>query len=79
MRVRAKVFATLAHYLPDTPPGAAVEVELAEGATIEALLAKLGVPLAEARMIFVNGRARSPEWALQAGDEVGIFPPIGGG
>ena len=56
-----------------------VEVELAEGATIEALLAKLGVPLAEARMIFVNGRARSPEWALQAGDEVGILPPIGGG
>lgn len=79
MLVRARLFATLAHYLPDTPPGATVEVDLLEGASIEILLARLGVPPAEARMLFVNGRARPLEWVLQPGDEVGVFPPIGGG
>lgn len=79
MLVRAKLFATLARHRPGTMPGAALEVDLPEGATVAALLAELGVPLEEARMIFVNGRARPPDWALQPGDVVGIFPPIGGG
>ncbi len=79
MRVRAKLFATLARCRPSTPPGAVTEVDLPDGATIEALLVALHVPPAEARMIFVNGRARPVDWPLQPGDEVGVFPPIGGG
>ena len=79
MLVRAKLFATLARHLPGTRPGATIEVDLPEGATVADLLAKLHVPLAEARMFFVNGRVRPVDWALQPNDEVGVFPPIGGG
>ncbi len=79
MRVHARLFATLARHLPGTTAGATIEVDLSEGATVATLLASLGVPLEEARMVFVNGRARPLDWALQPGDEVGAFPPIGGG
>lgn len=79
MRVHAKLFATLARHRPGTTAGAVIEVDLPESATIAELLAKLGVPEEEARMIFVNGRARPADWPLQPGDEVGAFPPIGGG
>jgi len=79
MLVRAKLFATLTRYLPGMLPGTPTEVELPEGATVADLLARLGVPSAEARMFFVNGRVRPANWVLQANDEVAIFPPIGGG
>lgn len=79
MLVRAKLFATLARHLPGTRPGATVEVDLPEGATVADLLAKLHVPLEEARMFFVNGRVRAADSVLQPGDEVAVFPPIGGG
>jgi sulfur carrier protein ThiS len=73
------MFAMLRRYLPDVPLGGYTERDLPEGATVSDLLATLGVPEAEARVVFVNGRARPPDWHLQPGDEVGIFPPIGGG
>jgi len=79
MRVRVRLFAMLRHYLPDVPVGGYAERDLPEGATVSDLLASLGVPETEARVVFVNGRARPPDWRLQPGDEVGIFPPIGGG
>jgi len=79
MRVRVRLFATLARYLPGTVPGVTIETDLPEGASIEDLLVGLGVPPDEARMVFVNGRARPLDWALEPGDEVGVFPPIGGG
>jgi molybdopterin converting factor small subunit len=74
-----RLFATLRRCLDGVAVGAATEVELPDGATVADLLAMLGVPLAEAKVAFVNGRARPMEWPLQPGDEVGIFPPIGGG
>jgi molybdopterin converting factor small subunit len=39
----------------------------------------LGLPDDVVRVVFVNGRARPRDWALSDGDELGIFPPIGGG
>ena len=54
-------------------------IELPSGATIADLLAQLGLPQAEAKVVFVNGRARPLDWPLAPNDEVGIFPPIGGG
>ena len=79
MRVHVKLFAGLTRYGPDGKPGEAFEVALPEEATAGDLLAEVGVPREEAKVIFINGRARPPETTLAAGDQVGIFPPIGGG
>jgi molybdopterin synthase sulfur carrier subunit len=78
MRVRVKLFATLRHYAENEMAGVPFEVELAEAATIQALLSQLKIPVEEA-ITFVNGIIQELDYVIQAGDEIGIFPPIGGG
>ncbi len=79
MRVRARLFATLRQYAPSAMAGVPFEVDLPEKATIADLIHQLNLPEEEVKVAFVNGRARPEEWRLEPGDEVGIFPPVGGG
>jgi molybdopterin synthase sulfur carrier subunit len=88
MKVHVKLFATLARSVPEAVlarypearrPRAPLEVELPEGSTLADLVTYLGLPEEEVKVTFVNGRARKPDYRLAPGDEVGIFPPIGGG
>ncbi len=79
MRVRVKLFATLRHYAPGAAIGLPFEVDLAEGATVADLIHHVGVPAEEVKIVYINARARPEDWRLEPGDEVGIFPPIGGG
>lgn len=79
MLVRVKLFATLGSHMADVPPGTPVSVELPDEATVRDLIDALGLPPAEVRMVFVNGRARPEHHVLEHGDEIGIFPPVGGG
>jgi len=50
-----------------------------ESATLADLVKLAELPREEVKMFFVNGRARPIDWPLEPGDEVGIFPLIGGG
>jgi len=79
MRVQVKVFATLVPHIPNAVSAVPFDVEVADGATVDDLVAQLALPRADVKLIFVNGRARPPEWVLQPDDELGIFPPVGGG
>jgi molybdopterin synthase sulfur carrier subunit len=79
MRVRVKLFATLSRHRPSQPAGAPFEVDLPDGATLEDLVGQLNLPQEEVRVIFVNARAQPLSYVLNSADEVGIFPPIGGG
>ncbi len=83
MRIRAKLFATLRRYAPgasaETRPGTPFEVDMSDGATVAELVKQLNLPAEEVKVAYVNGRARPDDWRLEPGDEVGIFPPIGGG
>jgi molybdopterin converting factor small subunit len=79
MQVRVKLYATLTRYLSNTGPGIPVEVEIPDGATVGDLVNALKLPREEVKLFFVKGRARSIDWPLEPGDEVGIFPLIGGG
>jgi molybdopterin converting factor small subunit len=76
---RVKLFATLRGYRPGLKLGEAFAVELPTGATVQHLLEMLGVPASEVKLIFVNGLVRDMQHALADGDELGIFPPVGGG
>ena len=79
MRVQVKVFATLRRYVDRAVSGLSFQVDLPDGATVADLIEQLNLPPEEVKLAFVNARAREKDWHLAAGDQVGIFPPIGGG
>ena len=83
MIIRVKLFATLRRYAPHalagTRAGTPFEMDVPEGATIVDIVKRLALPADQVKVAFVNGRARPDEWRLEPGDEVGIFPPVGGG
>jgi sulfur-carrier protein len=79
MQVRVKLYATLSRYLSNTAPGIPFEIEVPSGTTVADLVNRLKLPCEEVKLFFVKGRARPIDWLLEPGDEVGIFPLIGGG
>jgi sulfur carrier protein ThiS len=83
MKVTLKLYATLRDYLPTTSDGTHVVLDLPTGATIPDALAILAVPLALAHIIMINGRhVLRPDVALRElrdGDQLAVFPAIGGG
>ena len=78
-RVRVKVFATLRRYIPGLGIGEAMEVAVSPDTSLEDLLAHLGVPREEVRVVYVNNVCRNLSYCLVDGDQVGIFPAVGGG
>lgn len=79
MRVIVKLFATLARFSSGELPGTPFEMNLSESATIQDLVDQLGIPSEETKISFVNGLIQPLDWVLKQDDQVGIFPPIGGG
>lgn len=88
MRVQVRLYAALERLLPDTilegapqpvRAGTPLAVELAEGSTLADLLAWLELPPDRVKVIFVDGRIQPLDYCLRAGEQVGLFPPIGGG
>jgi molybdopterin converting factor small subunit len=79
MQVRVKLYANLSRYFSNVAPGIPFEIELPESATVADLVNWLKLPREEVKLFFVKGRARPIDWPLEPGDEVGIFPLIGGG
>jgi molybdopterin synthase sulfur carrier subunit len=79
MFVKVKLFASLARFSPGGLPGTPFEVNISPSTTLQQLVEQLGIPTEETKVVFVNGRICDLDWVLQPDDQVGIFPPIGGG
>ena len=79
MHIQVKLFATLVRCIPGVKSGVPFDVELPEGAFLSDLVKQLNLPENKVKVSFVNGRTQSLGFLLRPGDEVGIFPPIGGG
>jgi molybdopterin synthase sulfur carrier subunit len=88
IKVYVKLYATLAKrvsgpILAQHPQGlragSRLELELPEGSTLADLVDYLALPREDIKVSFVNAQAQDFDYHLKAGDEVGIFPPIGGG
>jgi molybdopterin converting factor small subunit len=79
MKVRVKLFATLGRFSGDSLPGTPFELDLPAGTILNELVVQLKIPTEEVKVCFVNGRVQEPGYVLADGDEIGIFPPIGGG
>lgn len=83
MRVRFKLFATLADYLPQPAKRNEVELEVTSGTTIESLVTRYNLPRNLVHLVLVNGVYVEPAarsiTALKDGDVLAIWPPIAGG
>jgi molybdopterin converting factor small subunit len=79
MIVKVKLFATLRKYLPNIELGKASEIPIEPGTSISMLYQILGIPEDEVKLAYVNGIYCESDSILKDGDEIGIFPPIGGG
>jgi molybdopterin converting factor small subunit len=79
MRVFVKLYANLVRHVAGTKPGVPFEMDVPEGTTLGELAIHLHIPPEEVRIAFVGGRVQPELWVLAPADEIGIFPPIGGG
>lgn len=81
MKINLRLFADLLAFAPvSRTAGANITLDLRPDSTITDLLQLLRIPPERARVIFVNGRVKDdPAFVLREGDDVGIFPPVGGG
>lgn len=74
MQVRIKCFATLSDHTP-----ADGILALSAGGTVGSALAGIGLAPADVKLVFVNGRHAEMDMVLADGDQLGIFPAVGGG
>ncbi len=79
MQIQVKLFANLKDYFPGSAAGTPFTVTLSEGASLQDLIGLLNIPTEQTRVVFVNGIVQPLEHRLKQDDNVGIFPPIGGG
>jgi sulfur carrier protein ThiS len=54
-------------------------MEIPEGTCVKDLVDGFGIPEADVKLIFINGKRQLLTHELQHNDRVGIFPPVGGG
>ena len=81
MQVTVKLHAMLGErYAPKgIAPGDPFTVDLPDRSTVADLVAQLSIRANEVKVAYVNGQARAEQYRLRPDDEVGFFPPIGGG
>lgn len=79
MKIRVKVYATLTKYVGGAIMHDPIEIDLPEKATLSDLFGRLDIPREEVKTSFVNSVMQPSDHTLSEGDDVGIFPPVGGG
>ena len=73
--IHVKLFATLQRFKPSSADHYAIE----PGISVRKLLEQLNIPEEKAKLIFIDGVKASLSSTLTGGENVGIFPPVGGG
>jgi sulfur-carrier protein len=80
MKIQLNLFASLTKFLPVLKDsGFSIQMEIADGTTIEALLDQLKIPREQPKIIFLNGLHAEVNAVLKEGDRLGVFPPLAGG
>ncbi|UCG16734.1 MAG: MoaD/ThiS family protein, partial [Phycisphaerales bacterium] len=80
LTIEVRLFATLREYLPASDGRTSAQVDVPARASVADVLAKLGIPVAMASLILVDGRHESDKRRkLDDGCVLSVWPHIGGG
>ena len=84
VRITFKLFASLQDYLPvEAKLNNALQLDLAEGSTVSAVIAQWGLPEKSCHLVLVDGHFIPPQERnrrrLANGETLAIWPPIAGG
>ncbi len=75
-QVQVSLYAILRQYIGGAP---SIDVEIDPGQTVEQVLVQLGVPLDQTRIIFLDNRPADLSAVLHGGEQLNVFPAVGGG
>lgn len=83
MKIRLKLYAMLASWLPSGAERNQADIEIADGASVQDVLKSRNLPDESCHLVLVNGiytppRERSGR-TLSEGDHVAVWPPVAGG
>ena len=73
--IEIKLYATLLPYAPANASCYPIE----SGTSIEKLIEELKIPKDQVKLVFSNGVKCDWGTPINAGDRIGVFPPVGGG
>lgn len=83
MKIRVKLYAMLAEYLPAGAKKNEADLEVPEESTPQRVLMRLGLPEKLCHLVLVNGVYVAPEerdrLLLEDGDHLAVWPPVAGG
>jgi len=74
-QIKISVFASLRRFVDGR---ASVDLEITPGETVGQVLERLGVPQEQTRVVFVDNQATGLDRKLAGGEELAVFPAIGG-
>ena len=83
MKIRVKLYAALAMYLPDGAVKNVADIAVDKGTTPAAAFTSLNVPLEQCHLVLINGLFVPPTEratrTLVDGDHLAAWPPVAGG
>lgn len=83
MKITIKLFALLAKYLPTGAVKNQVEIEVAEGASVQDVIHALNLPSEHCHLVLVDGVYIAPSeretYVMKSGEALAIWPPVAGG
>jgi sulfur carrier protein ThiS len=79
LNVQVKLYGLLRRYHPGPNPGAPLDIELPEGASVADAATTLNLPENWLHAAALNGVACEFDAPLREGDRVSLFPPAAGG
>lgn len=83
MKITFKAYASLARHLPPEAELNAVEIEVAEDATVFDVIDRFRVPRPNAHLVLINGVYIEPDdrasRTFVPGDVLAVWPPVAGG
>ena len=83
MKIKLKLFASLAEYLPKEAKRNEVQIEVNDGSILQEVLDYYGVPPEQSHLVLVNGIYVAPSERsariLTESDTVAVWPPVAGG
>lgn len=83
MRIRLKLYASLGRYLPEGAVDNAIEIDVPDDTSPNAIVERYHVPRELTHLVLVNGvfapRNKRDDPVLRDGDTLAVWPPVAGG